>query len=131
MSGSTLQTKSSAPKVGFVSLGCPKALVDSEQVLTRLKAEGYDCVAEAHAGLSDNLSYASVAPARIMDMARSLASSAPQAIVCLCTNFPAAVVAAPLEAELGIAVYDTTALGVWHALTLCGSDMRAAAPQWG
>ncbi len=30
-----------APKVGFVSLGCPKALVDSEGILTRLRAEGY------------------------------------------------------------------------------------------
>src|SRR5437868_1957869 len=31
-----------APKVGFVSLGCPKALVDSEQILTQLRAEGYE-----------------------------------------------------------------------------------------
>jgi len=31
-----------APKVGFVSLGCPKALVDSERILTRLRAEGYE-----------------------------------------------------------------------------------------
>ncbi|MDR1710179.1 MAG: 30S ribosomal protein S12 methylthiotransferase RimO [Candidatus Accumulibacter sp.] len=30
-----------APTVGFVSLGCPKALVDSERILTRLRAEGY------------------------------------------------------------------------------------------
>jgi ribosomal protein S12 methylthiotransferase len=30
-----------APKVGFVSLGCPKALVDSERILTQLKSEGY------------------------------------------------------------------------------------------
>lgn len=30
-----------APKVGFVSLGCPKALVDSERILTQLKVEGY------------------------------------------------------------------------------------------
>lgn len=29
------------PKVGIVSLGCPKALVDSERILTRLRAEGY------------------------------------------------------------------------------------------
>ncbi len=29
------------PKVGFVSLGCPKALVDSEHILTQLRAEGY------------------------------------------------------------------------------------------
>ncbi|HZM35144.1 MAG TPA: 30S ribosomal protein S12 methylthiotransferase RimO [Burkholderiales bacterium] len=32
---------SSRPKVGFVSLGCPKALVDSERILTQLRAEGY------------------------------------------------------------------------------------------
>src|SRR5271156_5451670 len=34
-----------APKVGFVSLGCPKALVDSERILTRLRAEGYEVAA--------------------------------------------------------------------------------------
>jgi ribosomal protein S12 methylthiotransferase len=33
-----------APKVGFVSLGCPKATVDAEHILTRLRAEGYDIV---------------------------------------------------------------------------------------
>jgi len=31
-----------APRVGFVSLGCPKALVDSERILTKLRAEGYE-----------------------------------------------------------------------------------------
>ena len=34
--------KGAAPKVGFVSLGCPKALVDSERILTQLRAEGYE-----------------------------------------------------------------------------------------
>jgi ribosomal protein S12 methylthiotransferase len=33
-----------SPKVGFVSLGCPKALVDSERILTQLRAEGYAVV---------------------------------------------------------------------------------------
>jgi ribosomal protein S12 methylthiotransferase len=37
------------PRVGFVSLGCPKALVDSEQILTQLKAEGY-AIAPTYAG---------------------------------------------------------------------------------
>ena len=32
------------PTVGFVSLGCPKATVDSERILTRLRAEGYGIV---------------------------------------------------------------------------------------
>jgi ribosomal protein S12 methylthiotransferase len=39
---------SSSPKIGFVSLGCPKALVDSEQILTQLRAEGYDIVPTYH-----------------------------------------------------------------------------------
>src|SRR6188472_2017323 len=38
-----------APKVSFVSLGCPKALVDSERIITRLRAEGYELSRE-HAG---------------------------------------------------------------------------------
>jgi ribosomal protein S12 methylthiotransferase len=37
--------KRKSPKVGFVSLGCPKALVDSERILTRLRAEGYEVAA--------------------------------------------------------------------------------------
>src|SRR5215469_4620107 len=34
-------TPPTAPKIGFVSLGCPKALTDSELILTQLSAEGY------------------------------------------------------------------------------------------
>ena len=41
---STITPKSANPKVGFVSLGCPKALVDSERILTQLRMEGYDVV---------------------------------------------------------------------------------------
>src|SRR5262245_27281371 len=37
------------PKVGFVSLGCPKALVDSERIITKLRSEGYE-VAPDYAG---------------------------------------------------------------------------------
>ena len=38
-----------APRISFVSLGCPKALVDSERIITQLRAEGYD-LAKTHAG---------------------------------------------------------------------------------
>jgi ribosomal protein S12 methylthiotransferase len=41
--------ESAAPKVGFVSLGCPKALVDSERIITRLRSEGY-AIAREYAG---------------------------------------------------------------------------------
>ncbi|MDT8425514.1 MAG: 30S ribosomal protein S12 methylthiotransferase RimO [Methyloprofundus sp.] len=37
------------PKIGFISLGCPKALVDSERILTKLRAEGYE-IAPDYAG---------------------------------------------------------------------------------
>ena len=38
-----------APKISFVSLGCPKALVDSERIITRLRAEGYE-LSRSHQG---------------------------------------------------------------------------------
>ena len=40
------RSRKSPPKVGFVSLGCPKAMVDSERILTQLRAEGYDIVGD-------------------------------------------------------------------------------------
>jgi ribosomal protein S12 methylthiotransferase len=40
------QPNVASPKVGFVSLGCPKALVDSERILTQLRVEGYELVQE-------------------------------------------------------------------------------------
>jgi ribosomal protein S12 methylthiotransferase len=39
--GARVRKIKAPPKVGFVSLGCPKALVDSERIITRLRAEGY------------------------------------------------------------------------------------------
>lgn len=37
---------SAPPRVGIISLGCPKALVDSERIITKLRAEGYDLASE-------------------------------------------------------------------------------------
>ncbi len=39
-----MNQKALAPKVGFISLGCPKNLVDAERILTQLRTEGYDVV---------------------------------------------------------------------------------------
>lgn len=39
---SEIASTTAAPRIGFVSLGCPKALTDSELILTQLRAEGYD-----------------------------------------------------------------------------------------
>jgi len=95
-----------------------------------LAREGYECVAQAHAGLRDNLSFAQIDPDAIAGMLRTVAAARPQAIVTVCTNFPAALVVAEMERELGIPIYDTVALGVWHALKLCGID-TAPGRAWG
>lgn len=42
MTQETLAAAGAAPRIGFVSLGCPKALTDSELILTQLRAEGYE-----------------------------------------------------------------------------------------
>ena len=40
------EDRNDQPTIGMVSLGCPKALVDSERILTRLRAEGYQISAD-------------------------------------------------------------------------------------
>jgi ribosomal protein S12 methylthiotransferase len=49
MNQPTKRQISDPPRISFVSLGCPKALVDSERIITRLRAEGYE-LAREHAG---------------------------------------------------------------------------------
>jgi len=49
LKAATARMEAAVPKVGFVSLGCPKALVDSERIITKLRAEGY-AVAADYAG---------------------------------------------------------------------------------
>jgi maleate isomerase len=96
-----------------------------------LRSEGYDVVADTNAGMSDNLSFASMPLDQIGAMVRRVAAARPQVVLTLCTNMPAAVLAAPLAAELGLPVWDSTAFGIWHALALLGIDSRPAADAWG
>jgi len=60
-------TKFRRSSVSFVSLGCPKALVDSERIITRLRAEGYALTREHKGSTSSSSTPAasSTAPKRI------------------------------------------------------------------
>ena len=113
-----------------IAVVSPYARKYQEQTIAALEQQGYHCVAEAHSGLADNFAYSQIPPAEIASMLRQVASSKPDAIITVCTNFPAAPVAAMLEDELGFPIFDTTSLGVWHALKL--ADV-ATAPgrRWG
>ncbi len=54
MTDSSNSEPRSAPRISFVSLGCPNALVDSERILTQLRAEGYE-LSRSHAGRRQTL----------------------------------------------------------------------------
>jgi len=95
-----------------------------QRVIKTFARAGYDCVAEAHSDLRDNLSFARVPGADIAAMLRTVAAAKPEAIVTFCTNFPAAAVVADMEAELGLPIYDSTLLPVWKGLKMAGVDTR-------
>lgn len=115
-----------------VALVTPYAEAYQQRLVARLAAEGIDCVSESHLGLTDNLSYAGVAPASIAAQAReAVARARPDAVLAWCTNYAGALVAAEVEAELGLPVLDATLLPVWGALRMMGAATAPAAPRWG
>lgn len=87
-------------------------------------------MAQAHAGVSDNLAYAAVPDDDIISMVRSVCVSRSDAVITYCTNFPAAHLVGALERALGVPVYDSVLAGVWGALRAAGLDTYAGGA-WG
>jgi len=94
------------------------------RIVANYRGAGFHCVAERHLGLQDNFSFSEVTADEIRAMAREVARAKPQAITVFCTNLRGAPLAAALEAELGVPVYDTIATVVWKSLRLAGADPR-------
>ena len=114
-------------RIGLVT---PYAAAYVARLAASFAAEGWDVVAESHLGMTDNLSYASVPFARIEAQARAVAAARPEVLLAWCTNYPAAPLAAGLEAATGIPFWDATALGVLGALQAAGIAERPGAA-WG
>lgn len=100
------------------------------RIVAGYRAAGFEVVAERHAELSENFAFAEVSRDWLHAMARELAAAAPDAIVPFCTNLAAAPLAAVLEDELGIAVYDTVAAAMFGALQGAGAEPGRVAG-WG
>ncbi|MET0745668.1 MAG: aspartate/glutamate racemase family protein, partial [Microvirga sp.] len=100
------------------------------KLVKRFGEEGFDVVAEAHAGIADNLDFAAMSDGAIAAMIRAVAAAKPDAILTWCTNMPAAYGVDGLERELGIPILDSTVLAVWHALSLIGS-LDGRGRRWG
>jgi maleate isomerase len=90
------------------------------RIIANYAASGIEVVAEVHFGLADNFSFSEVDEATIAGAMRAVAEARPDAIIVLCTNLNGAGLAAPIEAELGIPVYDSVSAVLWKALALCG-----------
>lgn len=117
-------------KVRRFALVTPFPAEYQRKVVDVFAREGYTVAHEAHLDIYDNYEISQVPERRIADMVREAATGRPDAVLILCTNFPGAPVAAPLEAELSIPVIDSVSIGVWQSLREAGVETRPAA-RWG
>jgi maleate isomerase len=118
----TLLDRFGAKRLGFVT---PGDAIHAEEAAAGLRRP---MVGARTLGLKDNLAAAAVEPGRIAALARDLAREAkPDAILIWSTNLPGWETMAPLEAELGIPVLDSAAVGVWACLDAMGMDPTPAA----
>lgn len=104
-----------------------------QQLMEGLGRLGLSCEAEVHAGIADNLAYATLPPAQIGAMAREAVGRAPHrpdAILTWCTNLMVPPAIAAIEADSGVPVLDATLLGFKGALSSAGAD-PASAQGWG
>jgi maleate isomerase len=112
-----------------IALLLPGAVADATAHAAGFAAAGIATVAARGLDCTDNLAAASVPPGAIMDAARALAAeAAPAAILVWSTNLPGLELMAPLEAELGVPVLDSAALGVAALLDLAGIAAAPLAP---
>ncbi|MCJ2137076.1 aspartate/glutamate racemase family protein [Methylobacterium sp. J-026] len=100
------------------------------QIQTNWQANGLDCSAERHLGLSENFAFAEADEAEIAGMVRAVAGEGAEAAAIVCTNLAGAAIAPALEAELGIPVYDSVAVSLWKAMDLARLE-TAAITGWG
>lgn len=108
-------------RLGLVT---PYAEAAQRRLIGRLALEGLEVVAESHLGMTDNLSYAATPYATILRQTEEVAAARPDAILAWCTNYPAAPLAAQIEARFGIPFWDATALGVLAGLEAAGVVSR-------
>jgi len=135
--GKPATTSSLAILEAFATIGVrrfglvtPYASGYAGRIPPHFQAQGYTCVAQAHAGLSDNLSYCTIADADIAAMVRTVAVERPDAIILYCTNFPGAHLVAELEAETRVPIYDSVSACVWKCLRLIG-EPTSPGGRWG
>ena len=93
-----------------------------QKIVENYRRIGIEVVAERHLGIRVNHDFGEVAPDRLLDLMREVATAKPEAITTFCTNLHAAPLAEAIEAETGIALLDTVSTTVWGQLRATGAD---------
>jgi maleate isomerase len=101
-----------------------------QRILANYARNGYEIVAEAHLGISDNFAFSDITESEIVAMCRQVAAARPNSIVIMCTNMRGAHLASTIEAELGIPLLDSTSAVAWKALKMMRAD-TAQLRDWG
>ncbi len=119
-------------RLGIRRLGFVTPYRDDVQarILANYAALGVECAGERHLGRQDNFSFSTVSEAEVAAMTRAVAAEKPDAIAIICTNMRGGPVAAAMEAETGLPVFDTCATVLWKGLAMAGVD-PARVMGWG
>jgi len=104
-------------RLGLVS---PYTADVQARIVATLRGAGIECVADRRLDIADNFSFSLVSAAELTAMMRDVAAARPDAIMVLCTNLAAALLAPALERELGILVLDSISAAIWDSLRLAG-----------
>ncbi len=101
----------------------------NRQIIASYEREGIKTVDHRALGLSDNESFARVTDDDMRPGSREMAAAAPDALIYLCTNLYGANITAEIEESTGVAVLDSVAVTLWHALKLANAPLLE--PRWG
>lgn len=113
-----------------VGLMTPYISQVQSRIVTTFAAEGLQCVASPHLGLSENFAFSTVTVEQMDGLAAAAAEQRPDVIIPLCTNLAATPHVERWEAEYGIPVFDSIAIAARAGLTLAGLS-PALVTGWG
>jgi maleate isomerase len=92
----------------------------NECIITTFHREGFTCPRHAALGISANRAIDAAPLPRIREHVLAAAVPGVDAVLILCTNFPAAYLVDELESVLGIPITDSTLAGIWKGLRMAG-----------
>lgn len=116
-----------ARRIGLVT---PYTTDVQSRIAATWARQGFDIIAERHAGLSENFAFARLSETAVADMMRAVAADGPDAVAVVCTNMLGAAVAPQIEAETGVLALDSVAVALWASMRAASAPAAALAP-WG